>query len=583
MKGFSLSIDALRAAYRSGSITPQDLVNSLRDKALTLRNENIWIHLLDDNELGPSLERLANQSPESLPLYGVPFAIKDNIDLAAVPTTAACRDYAYRPQRSAAVVERLVRAGAIPLGKTNLDQFATGLVGTRSPYGVTPNAYDPDYIAGGSSSGSAVAVARGLVSFALGTDTAGSGRIPAAFNNLIGLKPSRGLFSTRGVVPACRSLDCVSVFTTSVNDARSLFDLLAAFDPLDPYSRSEQLLIPATAKSTFRFGVPQADHLKFFGNTQYPDLFAQAVERLERRGGECVEVDFTPFVSAAQLLYDGPWVAERYAAIKDFVELHPTALLDVTRTIIGSARELSAVEAFQGEYRRKALRRRAESVLSDLDFVLTPTAGTHYTRAEIERDPVRLNTNLGYYTNFMNLLDLCAISVPAGFTQAGLPFGVTLFADAFADATLLDYAAHFRDEQPATAGPCPGDLLIAVCGAHLSGMPLNGQLIERRAVLVEATTTAAHYRLYALSGGPPARPGLVRETDNGGAIEVEIWAMPESEVGAFLRRIPPPLGIGHIELADGRWVKGFVCEFAATRGATDITALGSWRRYSPRN
>jgi allophanate hydrolase len=522
----------------------------------------------------------------------VPFAIKDNIDLAGVPTTAACSEFAYTPTTSATVVQKLIDAGAIPIGKTNLDQFATGLVGARSPYGSGRNSFNPEFISGGSSSGSAVVVAMGLVSFSLGTDTAGSGRVPAAFNNLIGLKPSCSLLSTRGVVPACRSLDSVSIFSLTARDAQQVLRVAEGFDFFDDYSRVMQR--GAFATTVFRFGVPRADQLEFFGDQEYARLFAKSIVRLESLGGQRVEIDFAPFLQTARLLYEGPWVAERYAAIEKFILSNPQALHPVTRQIIEPATQRSSLETFQAQYRLQALRRKAAGVWGNIDVMLSPTAGTIYRIAEVEADPVRLNSNLGYYTNFVNLLDLAAVAVPAGFRTDGLPFGITLIAPSGSDEALLRLAdrVHQVDErrygasqfvsETARAIPqdiAPGFVGIAVCGAHMQGLPLNRQLIDRGGYFVKQIQSASQYRFYALPGGPPARPGMVKVTENGGAIELEVWALPIEQVGSFLAGIPSPLGLGKVSLADGTSVTGFVCEASAVLEAQDITHLGGWRAF----
>lgn len=588
----SLAVTSLLEGYRQERFTPGEILELVWSRIEAQADRHIWISRLSRQQLQPYLQALVGKSQDELPLYGIPFAIKDNIDLAGLPTTAACPDYAYEPQEHAFVVQRLIDAGAIPIGKTNLDQFATGLVGTRSPYGACENSFNPNYIAGGSSSGSAVSVALGQVSFALGTDTAGSGRVPAAFNNLIGVKPTRGLLSTRGVVPACRSLDCVSVFALDCADAQQVLERCTGFDVQDAFARSAPLALPGFSPQRFRFGVPRPGQLEFFGNEQAEVLFERALQRLQALGGEPVSIDFEPFLSAARLLYEGPWLAERYAAIGAFIEAWPDAVHPVTRTIITRGKQGSAVDAFLAQYRLMECRRASENTWEQVDLIVTPTAGTIYRIDEVEADPVGLNSNLGYYTNFMNLLDLCAVAVPAGFQQDGLPFGLTLVGRAFADAALLALAERLQRAAGlpvgATGHPLPaagggfgsaaGVVPIAVCGAHLSGLPLNPQLTERGAWLMQQTRTSAGYRLYALAGGPPQRPGLVRDA-GGAAIDVEVWAMPREQVGGFLQLIPAPLGLGKVELEDGRWVSGFICEPCAIAGAEEVTRWGGWRDY----
>ncbi len=533
----------------------------------------IWIHLIPEEE---SLARLEALGPaEGLPLYGMTFAIKDNIDLAGVPTTAGCPEYAYTPSRSATVVERLMAAGAIPIGKTNLDQFATGLVGTRSPYGACSSVFDDRYISGGSSSGSAVAVAFGMVDFALGTDTAGSGRIPASFNDIVGLKPTRGALSTRGVVPACRTLDCVSIFSTDTVTAGRVLAVSQAPDKEDAYSRA-----PGQKKAWpdpgFRFGVPADDMLLFFGDESARVLYREAVTRFEQRGGTAVEFDYSVFRDAAQLLYAGPWVAERLAAIEAFATEHPDALYPVTAKIILGAAPLTAVKTFDAMYILAGLARRAEREWERMDFMLLPTAGAAYTHAEIAAEPIALNTNLGYYTNFVNLLDLAALAIPAGMRDNGVPFGVTLIGPAWSDEALLATAER-------SAPYCPaGYVPLAVCGAHLRGQPLNHQLTSAGAFFIEACQTAPNYRLYALSGTVPAKPGLKFTPEDGAPIDVEVWAVPETTFGRFVAAVPPPLAIGTCQLTSGRSVKSFVCEPWALEDAADITHLGGWRQYLAR-
>ena len=584
-----LLICALREGYTAGKFTPVEMMQRVLDRADAAEERNVWIHRLSRAEVLHYAQALESQSPHTLPLYGIPFAIKDNIDLAGAPTTAGCPRFAYLPSRSASVVQRLLDAGAIPIGKTNLDQFATGLVGTRSPYGACRNSFNGNYISGGSSAGSAVAVATGLASFSLGTDTAGSGRIPAAFNNLIGLKPSLGRLSTRGVVPACRSLDCVSIFALTAEDAQTVFNVAEGFDAEDPYSRA-----PGDAPiAGMRFGVPRREQLQFFGDYEYAQLFDAAVARLQSLGGTPVDIDFAPFLDAARLLYEGPWLAERYAAVGQFMQAHPDALLSVTAQIISGGKNASAVEAFEAQYKLKSLKRTSESAWTQVDFIVTPTAGTIYSISAVEADPVRRNMTLGYYTNFMNLFDLAGISVPAGVRSDGLPFGVTVVGPQASDRALLRLADRLHRAGAARLGATqsalpeggkipalvPGFTALGVCGAHMQGLPLNHQLLDRGAYFLKRTHTAGRYRLYALPGGPPHRPGLIRVAEGGARVELEVWAVPNEHLGSFLAGIPAPLGIGKVDLENGSQVSGFICEGYAALGATDITSSGGWRAY----
>jgi allophanate hydrolase len=604
----SFDLASLRAAYAAGTPVRAVITEAMRRCASD--TNNAFIHRLTDAEIETFIAKLEGVDPASLPLYGVPFALKDNIDLAHIPTTAGCPEYAYTPTQSAFLVQQLIAAGAVPLGKANLDQFATGLNGTRSPFGACRNAFNPAFIAGGSSSGSAVSVAKGWVSFSLGTDTAGSGRVPASFNNLIGLKPSIGLLSATGVVPACRSVDTVSVFALTASDAQAVLAVAAVPDEADAFSRAARPFGVDFSAGPFRFGVPRPQDLNFFGNDAAVDLFAQSIERLHALGGTAVEIDLTPFLDAARLLYEGPWVAERYVAIQDFIEAQPEAVFPPVRTIIEGGKGKTAAEAFAASYKLKALKRVCDAVWKDVDCLLTPTAGTIYRIADMQADPIRLNSNLGYYTNFMNLLDYAAVAVPAGFQASGdaqgLPWGVTLAAPAFKDVPLLRLADLFHRShraQPlslgATAAPLaytpaisttelpkgsnnPGTVKVAVCGAHLSGLPLNWQLTQRGARLIGAVKSAPEYKFYALAGGPVQRPGMVRVNEDGGAIDMEVWELPAEHFGSFVDGIPTPLGIGKVKLADGSWVSGFVCEAIGVEGGTEITALGSWRPWVAR-
>ncbi|MDR5795149.1 allophanate hydrolase [Caballeronia sp. LZ008] len=595
MSTFDLRLSTLRREYREGSLTPRKLIARLRDKAAALNPEfNLFIHLLTEEEIAPFVDRLEGHDPDSLPLYGIPFAIKDNIDLAGIETTAGCPAFAYTPDESATLVGQLIALGAIPLGKTNLDQFATGLNGTRSPYGKCRNSVHPGYPSGGSSAGSSLAVALGVASFALGTDTAGSGRVPAALNNLVGLKPTKGLLSTAGVVPACRTLDCVTFFTATAAEASELLALTARDDPRDAYSRRNPQWNAARAFGTphaFRFGVPA--QLEFAGCSESPALFAQTRALLEAAGGEAVEIDFQPFVEAAQLLYQGPWVAERYSVTGELMTTQPDAVLPVIRDVLAKAPGATAVELFRAQYRLQDLKALCDASLDTLDFVLTPTYPRPVTLAELERDPIGPNSLLGYYTNFMNLLDYAAVAAPAGFMENGLPWGVTVFGRAFTDQYLLGVADLLQrrsgmrcvgggEVDASPHGAAANDrMTVAVCGAHMQGLPLNRDLVARGARLVRATRTAPCYRLCALpaSADGTRRPGMWRVADDGVGIAVEVWEMPSAEFGSFLATIPSPLGLGKVELSDGSWTAGFICEPYAVQSAEDISAFGGWRAW----
>lgn len=583
-------------AYAEGS-TPQALLGAVVEKLRASENP-VWISVATDSQLARQLTDLtakldaAGGDISALPLYGVPFAVKDNVDVAGWHTSAGCPGFSYAPSTTAPGVQRLLDAGAILMGKTNLDQFATGLVGTRSPYGEVRNSFNPAYISGGSSSGSAVAVAEGSVPFSLGTDTAGSGRVPAGFNNLVGVKPTRGAVSARGVVPACRSLDCLSVFALDVCDAEYVLSLLVGEDRADPYSRS----MPADAlidelPKTPRFAVPISP--EWFGDSAAERAFRESCQQLETLGATLVPTDFTPLLEIAALLYDGPWLAERYVAVGQAVTDKVAGLDPIVADIVARGGRPSAADYFRAEYRRAEIKRLADELLSDVDALLVPTAPTHYRIDDIQRDPVRLNSRLGTYTNFVNLLDMCALALPGVFRQDGLPAGITLIAASWRDFALLNFARRWQAQlawtKGATGQPLPAQtparnkadpsyVRLAVVGAHLSGMPLNYQLTERNAHFVESTITSAEYRLFALAGTVPPKPGLMK-LGEGASIQVELWDVPVSAFGSFVQMIPAPLGIGTVTLADGREVKGFICEDWARATAQDITTFGGWRAY----
>jgi len=573
-----LRVSHLARAYASRELDPRRVLEHVYASIDRHGLRPAWISLRTLESCLQSLS-VAEARTERGPLFGVPFAVKDNIDVEGLPTTAACAEFAYTPSQNAFVVERLIQAGAIVIGKTNMDQFATGLVGTRSTYGVCSSVFDSKYISGGSSSGSAVVVARGDVSFALGTDTAGSGRVPAAFNGIVGVKPTCGLLSTRGVVPACRTLDCVSIFTRDLEDAARVLETAIGYDSLEPYSRIRSNP-PGTPSETPRFGVPEWDQLQFFGDTESEALYREFISGLEGKGWRKVHFDFDPFRRAARLLYEGPFIVERLAAIGNFIAEKPNAVHPIVRGLVEGATKFSASDVFRALYELAELRRAVEPLWNSIDGVVLPTAPTHYRIEEVLAEPVKLNRNLGTYTNFANLLDLCGIAVPAGFRQSGLPFGVTWFGPAGRDRELLQLASSAAGASAVSTNQQPvGRVWLAVAGAHLSGQPLNGQLLARHARLVKTTTTAPQYRLFALSTTPP-KPGLVYAPDTGGRrIEVEIWELDDAGFGSFVSELPAPMTIGTTRLSDGSLVKGFSCEPYAVEGALEITEFGGWRAY----
>jgi allophanate hydrolase len=525
-------------------------------------------------------------------LAGLTYAVKDNIDVAQWPTTAGCPAFEHTPSVHATVVLRLHQSGAALLGKTNLDQFACGLNGTRSPYGAVPNAFNPAYVSGGSSSGSAYVVATGQVDFSLGTDTAGSGRVPAGLNNIVGLKPSRGLISTRGVLPAAQSVDCVSIFAGTVGSAVKVLQQAMGFDASDPYSRALQLKSePLPAQ--FKFGIPS--QLEFFGDALAEQAFAQAITRLRSLGGTAVKIDYTPLAKAASLLYESALVAERYTAIREFFDAHEADVMEPVRSIIAKGRSYSAADLYEAQLELKRLEQAARPMWDGIDVLVVPTAPTHYTIAQMKADPVVLNRNLGFYTNFVNLLDYAALSVPSSLRADGLPFGITLIGPCASDLQLAQLGQRYHhatgltmgatgqplpDSQPIAGMQAPASVRVAVVGAHLSGMPLNSQLTERGARLVCEAKTTSSYQFFALPGTTPPKPGLLRVANGAGSqIALEVWDMPAQHYGSFVAMIPSPLGIGSIELADGSSVQGFLCEAQSVQGAVDISHLGGWRAY----
>ncbi len=579
-----LTFEGLGDMYRSKALTPEAVVAGLIRRAAGDADRNIWIAGPSLEIAGPYLERLGSLDPDRYPLWGIPFAIKDNIDLAGVATTAGCPDYAYTPLSHAAAVERLIEAGAIPIGKTNLDQFATGLVGTRSPYGETHNALRPELISGGSSSGSAVAVASGHCAFALGTDTAGSGRVPAALNGLVGFKPRLGAWPTEGVVPACASLDCVSVFTHALGDAALVDSVVRGYAANDPWSRELPRLTPRVPS---RICLPR-ETPQFFGPyaAEYEAAWLAAAERLTHMGLPVERIDTQLFDQAASILYDGPWIAERWAALGPFVEAHPGSVHPVTERVLRSgASELhGAADVFRAMHKLQHLRRQTAELLADAVLVMPTTGGT-WTREQLRADPVAANSALGRYTNHCNLLDLGAIAVPAGNAAEGVPFGITLFALAQDEGLAYEMGRLFVNGEEAAATiaaspPSPVEsTLVAVCGLHMRGYPLEKQMLGCGATFVREARTAAKYQLLKLPT-EPAKPGLIRLAEGGCAVELELWEMPLAAFGGFAASIPAPLGIGKVQLEDGAEVSGFICEGFAAADAEDVTQYGGWR-YLP--
>lgn len=589
---FGWTVNQWIAAYQSGEMTPSGLLTLLDAFPAS---DPAWISRVSHGLLDAQLAELAalleavGGDIGKLPLYGVPFAIKDNIDAEGWLTTAACPEFAYTASADATVVARLRAAGAILMGKTNLDQFATGLVGTRSPYGAVPNSFNPAYVSGGSSSGSASVVARGLVAFSLGTDTAGSGRVPAGFNNIVGLKPTKGRLPNTGLVPACRTVDCISVFALTVEDAECVAGIAEGYDASDAYSRANPNTAPVGFGASIKLAVPAT--LEFFGDAQNQAVYEQALKTLSDMGAEITRIDFTPFQALAEQLYYGSWVAERTVALESMLTSSPDAINPVVRGIVENGLTYSACDAYKAEYLRATLSRQINDALAGFDALVVPTSATIRTLAEMAAEPVLYNSQFGFYTNFTNLADLSALALPAGLRADGLPAGITLIAPAWHDTALARFGkqwqAHLQLPMGATGRPLPapaaapqprGSVRVAVVGAHLTGMPLNFQLTRRDAVFVEQTLTQSDYRLYALPGTVPPKPGLAK-AEGGQSIIVELWDIPLARFGEFVAEIPAPLGIGNLTLVDGRSVKGFICEPWALADAQDITAFGGWRAY----
>jgi allophanate hydrolase len=589
------TVAEILSAYRGGATHPEEIIARSYARIRAHGDPAVFITLREEADLLTEARAFARSADKTLPLFGIPVAVKDNIDVAGLPTTAACPAYSYRPSRDATCVARLRAAGALILGKTNLDQFATGLVGVRTPYGICRNLFDEKLVPGGSSTGSAIAVAAGFAPLALGTDTAGSGRVPAGFNNIVGLKPSRGLVSTAGVVPACRTLDCVSALALTVDDAMAALSVIAGPDAADPFSRPRPVHAVGPMPDGLRIGVPIRGDRLFFGDRASEAAYDAALERLAGLGAKIVEFDIEPFYAAARLLYEGPWVAERYLTVRALIASSPESLHPVTRQVLLAGAHGTSADAFAAFYQLEELLRVRDHTFRSIDAMALPTAPTIYTVEQVLADPIGLNSRLGTYTNFVNLLDMCGLAVPAAMRPDGIPFGVTLIAPAGEEAVLAAVGREFHQAArlplgalnkpqpplaPRSAAPAEGEVSIAVVGAHLSGMPLNGELSAIGGRLIARTATAPHYRLYALAGTSPPKPGLLRvRNGTGAAIEVEVWALSEIAFGRFVAAVPPPLSIGTLELNEGRPVKGFLVEAEAIADARDISSFGGWRAF----
>jgi len=576
------TIQDWKAAYTNKQIN----IDGLIDYVKTIRNDDhAWIEIASAEQIQTQIEILKQQNIDNLPLFGVPFAVKDNIDVAGFHTTAACKEAEYLATRDAEVVTKLKLAGAVVIGKTNLDQFATGLVGVRSPYGAVQNSFNPAYISGGSSSGSSVVVAKGLVPFSLGTDTAGSGRIPAGHNNIVGLKPTKGWFSTTGLIPACRTLDVISIFALTVDDAWTVASVMQGYDETDEYSRSHPANV-ATQFSKKKIAIPA--QLEFYGDSETEKTFDIAIERVKELGYEVESIDFTNFNDLAKALYNDAWLAERTVAVEKLVnrdQAHP-----VIAEIITQADNFTATDAFKAEYNRAVLARKINLALQPYDALMVPTSPTIYRIEDVEADPLIKNSHMGAYTNFVNFADLSAIALPNVIRTDGLPSGVTFIAPAWHDQALAHFAQTWQSTTSLQLGKSDQHYLkkvliqsknsikLAVVGAHLTGMPLNFQLTTRLGTLVKKTHTAKSYKLFALKNTTPPKPGLQFDYD-GQSIEVEVWDIPLANFGAIVAEIPAPLGIGNLQLEDGTWVKGFICEGYVISEAIDISHFGGWRSY----
>ncbi|QWW71451.1 allophanate hydrolase [Rhizobium sp. WYJ-E13] len=593
----SLDLSTLSSAYAAGTLTPTRVINAIYDRIAARGEDHVWTYLVSRETALATAEALEAEGYDGRPLWGIPFSVKDCNDIVGLPTTNALKEGAYIATSSGQALDRIFDAGAILIGKTNMDQFGIGLVGMRTPYGACSSVFDDRFISGGSSSGSGVSVAAGLSSFSIANDAAGSGRVPAGFNNIVGIKPTPGLVSNACVSGGgcVKTIETLAIFSLTVEDGMSVLRLIAGYDPSYPFSRPEAdavPLIPAPAPPRFRFGVPADKALRFFGDTEAERLFGEAMARLTAMGGEKVEVDFAPFEETQRILYEGPWISERALSLDSVLEKHGESIHPVTRQILSKSTNFTAGDTFAAIHRIAELKRDTRALWNDIAVLLVPTTPTIYTKEEIAANPIQLNSNLGIYTNFVNLMGLCGIAVPNGFRRDGLPLGVTFLAPGFNEARAAGIAASFHRAtglklgkfdnpypEPADASLPDGYREIAVVGAHLSGMPLNHELTQRSGLFRRAARTSGDYRLFALNGTAPPKPGLVRDVSSGAPIDVEVWALPVADFGDFIDRIPAPLGVGKLSLEDGSLVTGFLCEAIAVKEQPDITAYGGWRRY----
>jgi allophanate hydrolase len=592
LQHLAFTIENLKNAYKNG-LSPQEVVDEIFNRIKIINDPNIFINLTALDSLHADAKKLGNYNP-NLPLWGIPFAVKDNIDVKKMMTTAGCPEFSYIAKDDAFTVRLLKKAGALMIGKTNLDQFATGLVGVRSPYGAPLNAVDPLIVPGGSSSGSAVSVGHGIVSFSLGTDTAGSGRVPAALNNIVGLKPSLGSLSASGVVPACRTIDTVSVFAMTVEDAFNVFTILNDYDEKDSYSKPFKKLPLLLPQSSIKIGIPDKSSVRFFDDSFQSKSFERNIDKLKFLGFEILPINFEPFYEIAHLLYEGSWVAERYTVIKDLLKKNPKAIHNVTRQIIQKAENFSAADTFKDYYKLSELKRKVNPILTSVKMLCVPSIPTFYSVKDLIDDPITPNSNLGTYTNFVNLLDMCGITVPTDPRKDGRPGSVTLLGMSGDDNIVASTAILFEKNCNRFLGGTkfklenPNDLQeynssyldIAVCGAHMEGLSLNWQLKDLGAHFVQKSKTSSCYNLFALTNLNPIRPGLLRSSkQDGNAINLEIWKIPKKNFGEFIEYVQPPLGIGSIELEDGKWIKGFLCEKSGIVNAKNISEIGDWREY----